>query len=214
MSNLKPISKGKDKTFTFRIDQTTLALMENYTQMFGIKKSIIARKAIQDYLVLNLDNVEHPNPKTIISQNIFQFMFQKLSEEDLTSIAKMSYENGRADMEYFEKHQQLVKSNEPRTLGSVVESLIQYALAPSGHKWFDSIKYRIIDEKVVIEGDHKMGKRFSMFIKLLISLHAQDFDYMLTNEEYSEIKSISTKPDGTSHVNRRYHLQFIFGPHE
>ncbi|MHA1746635.1 MAG: hypothetical protein ACTSWW_11590, partial [Promethearchaeota archaeon] len=127
-------------------------------------------------------------------------------------LAKVSYENGIADSEYF-----------IRSLGSSQSLTVKFATFPDRltslariifpkemQNWFEKCQVVVENDMYIFEGVHALGPNFSLFIKELLTFYSVDTKYELCDEYYGEqIEKIKRK-DQKMDERSKYTVKFIF----
>ena len=233
MNQSKKYKKNKEKTFTIRIDQETIEQMNIFSSIFKISKSELARKSIKNFIVLNLENKDSPNPKLLFSKNMLKPLLNFADESEIEKIAEISFQNGIADAKFFSQY--ISEDEIPEGLDveawtydtdldltkfdlekrkklaeSQLNSLISVVLAPHGQNWLDSIEYFKKGQNFVVQGKHQLGTNFSLFIKFLLQKYLMRFGYEVIREDFAEIKTKSIIKNQTDIEQLIYSLTLVF----
>ncbi|MCP4763881.1 MAG: hypothetical protein GY870_19070 [archaeon] len=146
-------SYNKEKTFSLRIDQFTINLMNIFSQMYKISKSKIARKSIRAYITLNVVNEEYPNPKLLFSKNMLRVLLNGASEHNIEKLAEVSFINGIEDVKFYDRVRQtlselsendeLSNSSDTFTLLNIISKMAQDDFDSS--KLSEEERYNITD---------------------------------------------------------------------
>ena len=87
----------KEKKLGFRLDEETWEDFSRYCEENKVSKSKMSRDAILKYMTIF--DKQNENPKLVFSHNMFKFMADRMSEEDMKELASISYENSQKDLE-------------------------------------------------------------------------------------------------------------------
>ncbi|UYP46249.1 hypothetical protein NEF87_002534 [Candidatus Lokiarchaeum ossiferum] len=196
----KPNQKTPSKVFTIRIDELTLAELEMIKNIQSVKSTgKLIKQAINTYIAMNPYNPERPNPKLIMSYNIFKPLMDLASDDVLREMAQISYDNGVSDTKNIQ--QELLRSGlkYEHTFKDEVEQVIHvldFVLKPQGQNWFYNASYQLKNDQFFIKGEHALGKNFSIFIKYLLQNYLKEANMELIQEDYSEIQRIQKNIKG------------------
>ncbi|MCP4764344.1 MAG: hypothetical protein GY870_21400 [archaeon] len=178
--------KNMDKKLGFRMDDETWTEFTKYCEDNNVSKSEISREAIIKYM--SIFNSQNQNPKLIFSYNLFKFMADKISDEDMEKLAILSYENAQNDLKRYSKILKVdfEKMNATLWMGA----LNNLVFAPEGQNWFANIESSVKKTKIIFAGTHNLGKQFSVFIKYLIIQHFKKYDFEFDKAVLKENKVV------------------------
>ena len=140
----------------------------------------------------------------------------EISLKTIEKLAKVSYENGIADSQFFIRSigssQSLTVKFE--TLPERLASLAHMIFPREMQNWFEECQVFAENDKYIFEGIHALGDNFSLFIKELLKLYSVDTKYELCDEYYAvQIEKIKRKNQEMDE-QRKYTLKFVFGLRE
>lgn len=199
-----------------RLDDEQNSMLEEYAKSVNIKKTHLIRNSLTSTMFLNSYNPDYPNPKSIFSQSMLHFMFERCSKEDLQELAQISFDLSMTEQEKFSKNNpdfQIADESKPEEFA---KNMSKYILSPKGHAWFDECNSNIRGKYLYIYGRHNMGLNFHIFLKHLLDLYADISGYHIV-EDLSNLKEIKEKTHNYDYrnVKRKYYKFSVkFGPIE
>ena len=207
--------KTSSSVFTLRLDNYIIGEIELIKDTYGIKSTAkIIKQALNQYITMNPMNTERPNPKLILSHNIFSRLLEAADEETLEEMADISYKNGKSDEEQWEIRAKANNCKLPcKFVSNNVEHVIEIiksVFSVDGQNWFENASYSNKDDEFIFEGEHDMQQNFSIFVKHLLSKYLAGDGYELVQEDFSQIRRIGKNPDGTSSEKLLNGMKFRF----
>lgn len=205
--------KNKGRYIQFRLNEEIYQQIDEFSRKFHISKSELARRSISKYILI-FDNPEHPNPKLLFSQNMLKILIDNVSSETIENLAKISYENGMADVKFITQN---VADNQISTqfkFGTFYERLIslsQVIFSKEMQNWFDECDVSEENNNYVFKGTHYLGQNFSFFIKELLKLYSGSTKYELKNEYYGELIEKTKLKNQKMYEQRKFSVKFMFG---
>ncbi|MFX1364483.1 MAG: hypothetical protein ACFFCE_05015 [Promethearchaeota archaeon] len=198
-----PDKKSLSNIFTLRLDPFIIDEIELIKDAFSVKStSKIIKQAINQYITMNPINTERPNPKLILSHNIFSRLLKVADDKTLEEMAEISFLNGKSDVEQWEIRAQNKNCKLPcKYISSNVDHVIEIIksiFSIDGQNWFENASYSKKENEFIFEGEHDMDHNFSIFVKYLISKYLAGDGYELIQEDYSQIHRIGKNFGGSS----------------
>jgi hypothetical protein len=189
--------------------------LEMIKPQLGIKStSKIIKLALNSFIAMNPYNPERPNPKLIISYNIFKELIKDASDGTLQSAASISFENSQSDTEIhlkeYKKLSNTISKNEYMNSMKRIKDMLKWIFSKEGLNWFDVLTYQETDNNFIITGEHHLSRNFSKFIKYLLIHNFGLVNYSLTQEDYSIITRVETTKSGNSIERQIDGLKLIF----
>ncbi|WP_371802283.1 hypothetical protein [Candidatus Lokiarchaeum ossiferum] len=179
IENNKKDYARKEITISVRFEGQDADVINECTELFGISRSELIRKAASSYIDLRVSNPKYPNPKLFFSHNMMLILMETAPDETLKKLAKQSYENGIRDYEFFQllgRNHSLEVLPEPDPEDEV-RSLVQNVFSERGQNWFQKVHFSQKKDTIIIAGRHIMGERFSVFIRFLLEYYMEDINY-------------------------------------
>jgi len=206
-------SQKKSKKIVIRFDQETAEFIEEYSKIVGINKTKLIRNSVTSAMFLNVGNPDYFNPKSIFSQSMMHFLFDKCSIKELNQLAKISYDLSinEIEMDANVSNTTLVSKifTDPIELA---KNLVKYIFSPLGHGWFDESNYTVRGRNITIYGKHNMGPKFHLFIKELLTLYFARANYEIIRERQENLRA-KAKEYNMTYVKRKFYLlSFTLAP--
>ena len=209
-------SQKKSQKIVIRFDPETAEFIEEYSKIVGINKTQLIRNSVTSAIFLNVGNPDYFNPKSIFSQSMMHFLFDRCSIEELKQLAKISYDLSISEIE--------MDTNAPNGSNATIFSkklinpvelakgLVKYIFSPLGHGWFDESNYIVRGRNITIYGKHNMGPKFHIFIKELITLYFAQVNYKIIREREENLRA-QAKEYNMTYVKRKFYLiSFTLAP--
>ena len=173
----------KEKILAFRVEDMLWDALMDYSKEKEISKSEITRDALKKYLSI----YHNPFPMMMWSYNEFQFALNCLNETQLEELAQISFQNGINGKDYFYKD--LLNSEDIKDLkfdAKHVIALLSYTFSSQGQNWFHKFKSIWRKKSVIVYGSHKLGKKFSFYVKLILQKYMELYNYEIMKEELKD----------------------------
>ena len=200
----KSESLKKTRKFVVRFDQETAEFINDYAELVGTNKTQLIRNAVTSAVFLNTGNLEYFNPKSIMSQSLLHFLFERCSDQELKELAQISYDLSMVELQSGALKNSII--NSPQDLA---RNLVKYIYSPLGHGWFDEINYIQRGKNITIYGKHNLGTQFHKFVRELTCLYFKMVDYEIIRER-QDTKLVEY--NYTKVTRRFYSLSFTFTP--
>ncbi len=212
----KEDSVKKERRLQIRLDEENFELIEGFAKASHTSKSELARKSINTFIHLNIENQDRSNPKLLMSRNMLKVLLDAADSDVIKQFADVSFQNGQADYTYFknvlippEISQLYLKDG----LKSRLSTIMQYVFASDAQNWFDDIDHIWGEEEdVTIKGTHTLGQNFSLFIKHLLTMYLNLFQYEIIQENYQETTSTTLEKHESPSKQVYYSLMIKFAP--
>ncbi len=212
---MKEKANKKEKYLQIRLDEENFELIEGFAKASHTSKSELARKSINTFIHLNIENQDRSNPKLLMSRNMLKVLLDAADSDVIKQFAEVSFQNGQADYSYF-KNELNVSEVPELTLEDNLESrlsiIIHYVFASEAQNWFENIDHFWRGKNVTIKGTHTLGQNFSIFIKHLLILYLNLFHYELILENYQETTSTTVEKHESLSKQVFYSLTIKFAP--
>jgi len=210
------MEKKKSNTSTYkillRLDHETNQILETYGKSIGINKTQLIRNSLSNLIFSNFGNPTYFNPKSIFSQNMLHFLFNKCSENELKQLAQLSFDNSMIEFQNtdFPLKSQLILSDP--TL--IMDLIVKYIFSPLGHSWFDKCELIKRGNNITIFGSHNLGPNFHIFVRHLLCLYFNLFRFeMLKDRPTIEELQEQAKEFNMKYVKREYYkFSITFAP--
>ena len=204
--------ENKDEKFTLRLDKKLKAILNLISEReINMNKSQIIREALQLWINMRINAIVYPGSDLcMFSLNMLKKALKSMNEEELQQLSKLAFENAKNT---YDGITEIFKGLDteitfPAFMHKVegrLNGLINAVYGPTGYRWFDSIEYEMKNERVLIQGKHRLGNNFTQFFRFHISNHMEDFEYEL------ESMSIASEMKKNKQQIDQIHLNFIKG---
>ena len=212
-STMNPKLKKKSHKLVVRFDSDTAAFIDEYSNIVKMNKTQLIRNAVTSAIFLNAGNPDYFNPKSIMSQSMLHFLFDRCSEKDLKQLAKMSYDLSINEIEMNKNSKDLNSFSkaidDPEELA---RGLVKYIFSPLGHGWFDESNFKVRGKYITIYGKHNIGPNFQIFVKELLTLYFNMVQYKIIRERQEDLRAQAFEYNKTQVKRRFYSLSFTLAP--
>ncbi len=207
----KPIIKKSKHEILLRLDDETNEMLDTYSKMIKTNKTQLIRNSITNFMFVNLDNSNYPNPKSIFSQSMVHFLLDKCKDDELKELAQISYDLSQIEINDSTIMQDIM---EQRDAINLTKNLVKYIFSPRGHSWFDECNYIARGSNISIYGSHNMGPKFHIFVKYLLQLYFHDIGYAIIRDRQNMEDLISQSSDYKMTCVKRkfYKFSVTLGP--
>ncbi|MFX1259311.1 MAG: CopG family ribbon-helix-helix protein [Promethearchaeota archaeon] len=181
--------KTKKSNFLgFRLSDEILNKLDLLAKQDNKTRGLVAKDAIEQWLNLELFN--QTNEMIMISKTVFSKILSRLSEEDLTMIAKDMADLFSNIMKFL-----VAETMSDETLNAYANFSINF-FGKNGLKWFNTLDIQFQDTIYIFRGLHDLDEIFSNFF-------SKFYKYLLS--EYFNIAFIINMEEKTSNL---IHLEF------
>ena len=188
--------KSKDVHIGLRIDRKMKEVLEksdidNAGSTLSLSEKI--RKAVAFWVrysstkskVINSDYV-------VFSINVLKIAFDSINDEELYQMSLQGYTNAMGIRHYLDDHPELKNLDEIRSKPSEqaldrMEYLVSNVYGSEGLGWFDEISVKEIENKIQINGNHRLGENFTRYFKFHVNINLKDFGYEISEERSTKI---------------------------
>jgi len=186
------MTEKKGHVLSTRVDDRTLEYIDNYSANYDISYSYLIRKALNYYVkYANKEdrNSSYVPPSLIISKEFFKYIMDRLKEDDMKSLANISYNNLIYSIKkYFisvnKEEVDPLEINLRLFMGIINTNFFQI----EGNNWFNNFRYVFNRNVLTLGGDHSININFSIFIKYLLIKVLKSYSYELMEEKIEENK--------------------------
>ena len=175
----------KNHSMILRLDDEQNEMLENYAEISGITKTELIRNSITNGLLLNTHDPEYPNPKSIFSQSMIHYLFDKCSESELLELAQISYDLSKNEMDELEKRGSKLSDLDKEHLDFFASYLAKYVFGTLGHAWFDECRTNVRGKYVYFYGWHNCGPNFHVFVEYLLNFYFELVGYEIKTDSES-----------------------------
>ncbi len=212
---IKKKPKSESKIYSIRLKSWVMEGLNQIKQEYNVKStSKLIKQAIITWISMNPLNPDHPNPKLIISYNIFRKLIEDASEETLKQSAQISYQNGESDTNAaFDLASEDNKKYFAQIYTDVIErvkSVLKIVFSKEGQNWYNKHNYQSKENEFIFEGEHSLGLNFSKFVKFLFLEYFKRHNFQLTTEDYSQIQRTKINRKGEELKTQIYGTKFTF----
>jgi hypothetical protein len=192
----------QDKELRVRVSEFDLDVLDSFCKLLNQSRTKTVKKAIKNYIYLNIENKDRPNKKVLFSQNMLKPLLDNVNESMIEEIAEISFQNGISDSELLLETLKSVKniseviSSNPKLQSFMltdiedrVKGLVEGVFSPEAQNWFDDIKFGWNDKILIVGGKHNLGSNFSLFFKCLMIKYMKLYEYKLQKDDYRESQS-------------------------
>ena len=207
----KSKEKKSNHNILLRLDHETNEMLEQFSKIYKTNKTQLIRTSITNTVNLNLGNPLYPNPKSIFSQSILHYLFDRCQENELHELAKISYDLSLIEAYNSAMVKSMLDEGDAQNLATM---LVKYILSPKGHSWFDECQYIVRGSHVSIYGNHNLGPNFHIFVKALLQLYFHHTNYEIIRDR-QDLESLfeQSKTYDMTHVKRKfYKFSVTFAP--
>jgi len=178
-----------DKELRVRVSEFDLDVIDAFCEIMNQSRTKTVKKALKNYIYLNVENKERPNQKVLFSQNMLKPLLDNADESLIKEIADISFENGLSDSKLlYETLKSMKNTNEILTVEERVKGLVEGVFSPDAQNWFENISFGWNGKILIVGGKHNLGPNFSLFFKHLILKYLNVYDYNLQKEDFRESK--------------------------
>lgn len=174
------MEEKKEIFLNTRIDDRLLSKIEQYAATYELKKSQIIRNALESYIRFTQKDEISKTPYMVVTKREFGFLLDRISDEDLETFAKMSYDSAMiTKKDLIEDYLQLEEIKELElTSRFFMRSLEHFLFSYKGQNWMSSIKQYFHKNKYYFSCKHVLNLAFSNYVKLLLDLFMKEYDFI------------------------------------
>ncbi|UYP44218.1 hypothetical protein NEF87_000503 [Candidatus Lokiarchaeum ossiferum] len=188
---------------SLRLDSETNKMLDTYSKIVSTTKTQLIRDSVSSIMFLNLGNPKYHNPKSIFSQSMLHFLFDRCNDEDLLELAQISYDLSMSEIAKMDPKENFLDPKFPEILA---EYFVKYILSPKGHGWFDECKSHKRGKFIYIVGSHNLGPKFHIFLIHLINLYFAQTGYEVQSDRQNpSIAGKNLKKYDMRHVSRKFY---------
>ncbi|MCP4760504.1 MAG: CopG family transcriptional regulator [archaeon] len=212
MSSL-PKKKKKEK-ITLRMDEDLAEILERVAEREkSMNKSQIIREGLQLWINLRINKLFYPDSDLcMFSLNMLRKAFNSMNSHELFELSRLAFKNSQKSHEGMQDffgdmdiNQKL--GNFKNSVENMIELLISTVYGPTGYRWFDSIEYKKLENKIIVLGIHRLGNNFSQFFMYHLSNNMELFSFEMENMSVSyELRGDGSQ---TNHVKIEYEKKNI-----
>lgn len=177
----------KENVVGFRVNDVNYHRLEKIANKKHAKKSEIVRKALINYLYMNMSKI----PIIMWGRNEMAFTLSCMDDSQIKQLAELSYKNGIESTSHLIKaFGEKVEIEDDFDLNKVpinffLNIFLDFTLSTELLNFFDSIEWSWIEKpriRLQIIGNHSINENFSIYIKYLMENYLNGYDYALTKE--------------------------------
>jgi len=188
----KKTEENRRKFLGARIDDRLLKYINEYTSTYNISNSELIRNALRYYLKYAQKakmNTSYVEPMIILTKRDFNFLIDKLNDEQIKDLARQDYETLLMGIKKYSRKMG-IKNLDPIDFGlnNLIQTLVRDVLNYDAQNFLEHVKYAFDQKKQIltIGGTHSISKKFSKQLKYFMEFIMKPYSYELIEEIIQE----------------------------